>query len=307
MRARWLLLPLFFLVACGERGPRTRDAGPREPPAWLRRHYRDAEITPFTGYAVPGVDLFEVNWAVMDAGSAFVVGLGQRDGKLIAGPALFARIARERLSADVLARRAYGIVVQKDRPSDEVLTTPEACRRQMPGSARCAIVSAPKVEGGVLTFYAFQISHMELYPMEHRVVLATGEATSRRDLEVFRERGLPIDFSGPECRALIACGEWTGCARVTSVEGAVPLTVTHRRLDTDSTTSYLTSVNKCEGRICFVSFAEDGVYRMDALAPVGETCARVARPSEAPFHCVPVLTDHTVTGCTRVERHAPAR
>jgi hypothetical protein len=294
MRARWLLLPLLFTLACEQPGARVRDTGPREPPAWLRRHFRDSEITPFTGYTVAGVDLFEVNWEVMDAGSAFVVGLGQRDGKLVAGPQLFVRIARERLPAEELARRAHGLAVPKESSRDRILVSPAQCTGALfRPTGRCAVVEAPKVENGVLVFYAFRTSHMERFPVEHRVVLATGEHTMRTDLEIFRERGLPVDIGAAECRVML-------------VDGALPPTATHRRLDAESTTSYLTSVDKCEGRTCFVSFAEDGVYRLDALAPLGETCARVARPSEAPFVCVQTVTNYEVTACTRAPRPPPA-
>jgi len=299
------VLILLLLAVCKPHA--AVDAGPRLPPAWLLRHFEDSEVAPFTGYSVPGVDLYEVTWMVMDAGAVFVVGLGRRDGKLLEGAELFARIARERLPPRELARRAYGVAIPKAYSSIEFLESASDCARITGRSDRCAVVEPPHIEGGALVFFAFGNQRGEEHPLEHRVELATGEARSRTDLEVFRERGLPVDVYGPECRALASCGRWTGCERVVGVGGAVPEGATHRRFDVRGAPQYLGSVRTCEGDRCSVAFAEDGHFHWPSLVPLGETCPTVARPTSAPFACVPIMSDDDVTGCRQVEAPRPPR
>lgn len=284
---RRLAVLIVVLLGCGDRRAARPDASsdaPAEPPAWLVARFRDSEVEPFDKYRAPGLTLYGVRWTAMHTGSYSVVGV-DASRRMVRGKALFLRMARERLSAFELARRAMGTVVGVSDRGDVTPLDRERCALFVAPKSRCAIVTPPRVEGGVLVFYSTRHRNMDDDALENRVTLATGEVTSITDLDLRLQRGETVEVGESRCEAFTRCGAWEGCISVTPVivsEG--PTRWLLRRDDAPRDAPLLEKNERCENRVCFEA-CEDETCR-PAVSTRDEICTRTHRPSRAPFHCV---------------------
>jgi hypothetical protein len=151
-------------------------------PAKLEKKYpKPNTIEKFTGYQIAGLTLWHVvGLSANDRnGDSFVVGLDAQEG-LVLGAELFRRAApglspadQARRTFDILLARAGGVAF--DPATDKKMS--------MFPDADWAMVRAPAVENGVLTFWT-TVGEMHPEIARVQVTLATGQAVVRNIGEV---------------------------------------------------------------------------------------------------------------------------
>lgn len=284
MRLLALVIAISTLLACGCGG------GGNELPSALARYSEGHEVTRFTGYSVSGLTLYRVALVgVSDLDRVSVVGVEEEGEGLVSGEALFLRMRGE-LRAEELARRAFDTLLgaQGHRP-----LSPDSERVQFATEEEWALVRAPAVENGSLTFWALQGS-MSPEVVRHQVDLESGrvETTSAREL-VPEERD--ADEEDAFCEPLAACGCWVGCARFVAdgdhfrvVDGAHERQIFDRRSDCTTDDGDETCRRVCDAD------GPEATCR-DGLVPREEECGEACPPTEAPYHC-----EAAGEGCFRV-------
>jgi len=247
------------------------------------------EITPFDSYAIDGLSLYRVALVgVADLSRCNVVGVSTDGEQLISGAALFTRLG-DGLTPDEQARRALDILLGKQ--GGQPLQPDEEMGRQFASEAEWALVRAPAVEAGVLTFFDLR-GEMAPSVVRQQVTLATGAVQTTGVGELVREP----EPAGVFCEPIAACGCWTGCARFApqgeqfrAVGGELSGQLFGRTRDC----STLSGGETCR-RVCDAdgpdATCQDGLSRAD------EECTEACPPTEAPFHC-----ESSTSGCFRVE------
>jgi len=214
----------------------------------------------FTRWTLAGVTLHRSCIQEQDDGSCGVWGRDDTTGQRLTGAELFARLPAE-LDPASLAERAQDLLLGA---SGEPVLTPESAAEQSFVSAEeRTVISAPRLEGGTLVFYALE-GEMHPTATEIHIERASGTLSRRPVIEVWVEHAPAAE--GPLCMPIVTCGCPAGCAPVDRV--APPAGGDrYRRLD---------------GQTPRV------LYRVEAsgsLEPLNQGCGEACPPRPADYAC----------------------
>lgn len=215
---------------------------------------------PFTGWSMPGVTLHRSCQEADDRSSCGVWGTDDATGGRLSGQELFARLPAD-TSAEVLASRAQDLLL--GRAGHAPLGPDEAASSSFVSEEERSVITAPRLEAGVLVFYALE-GEMHPTAMELRVDRTNANVTRTPVAELWVERAPATGDA--LCAPVVHCGCDDGCARVDRV--MLPNgNERFRRLDGR------------EPRILY-RVAESG-----SLEPLNEPCTEACPPHAAPYTC----------------------
>lgn len=277
---------LAMVALLGSCGGGAAEGPSMDRPAALAEYGDGYDVTPFTGWSVPGVRLYTVVLVgVADLSRAHVVGV-DGSGALVRGPALMDRMGE--LPPEELAARVMSVLIGKH--GSRALTPGERLS-ELGTDAQWARVRAPAIVDGALVFYAL-VGDMSPELVEHRVQLEEWTVSTRSVTDVLLAEGETVAIGSASCQPFTVCGCWSGCARMEPVRRPGIEEPTFRVVGGEHAGVLGTRHGSCAGGAARPTTCARACRSDTAEAPCDDAielevaCGEACPPSEAPYHCV---------------------
>lgn len=235
-----------------------------------------SELTPFSGWSIPGVTLFRADSSHQDHSAVHVVGT-DASGEMVRGVELMRLLGD--LPAQELALRANAILFPF--AGQEPLSPGYANW----GSAQeQALIREARVDDGSLCYFAIQ-GDMNPGIVQRCVQLSDYSVTTRFAFELILASGENVVDENTICIAHSSCGGWAGCIRAQRIQRPGDETRAYQVVESGL---ILEHREECLNGVCFEVCrgpGESAHCDSGTFEALNVECTEAWPPSRADFHC----------------------